>query len=345
MNENSGMNAEHYRSIAVRVIRQELYPETGYPPKLFPDLVSVLWDCFTRRNGGEFAAAAGQSLDPETIEKLEKKVKDLLEFQSLLGKSPETVVLLYRSYIKRFILYQQSKSSWFKDEWEDIFQEVITRLISGKIHRIREKYDFSYGDGIKKSTFTSYLMVTVRNIYMDIIRERQVRPLTAGELQSVDEAERLIEHEDTDMLNRLVMDEEFRKFRTLLALHYRSRWKLELCLKLKCRIFPSDTDIRRCFPRCSGNDIDILSNDYKSIKDKRLFDMVVDVFNRNEGRENKSDTLRKWISVKVDELIAHMNRGHGGNVYTGKNLVDFITLYYERYQPERSRTVGEGGRG
>lgn len=345
MKEHSKINVEHCRQTVLSLVRQELYPIEDFLPKLFPDLQSVLWEYYCERIRTGAGNSGGPELDGENAVLL---AKELLAFKALLEQSPETVVLLYRSYIKRFILYQLSKSPGLKDEWEDIFQEVITRLISGKIQRIREKFDFSYGDNIKKSTFTSYLMVTVRNIYMDIIRERQVRPLTAGELHPIDEAERSIEHEDTDMLNRLVMDEEFRKFRTVLALHYRSRWKLELCLKLKCRIAPATDDIRRCFPSCSGEDIDVLSRDYKGFKDKRLFDMVVNVFNRNEGRENKSDTLRKWISVKVDELIAHMNRGHGGKVYTGKNLIDFITLYYERFKSlgtGRKETEREGGFG
>lgn len=329
MKENSKIHLENCRQTVLTVVRQELYPEPDYLPKLFPDLQTVLWEYYSEQVKTKERNSEVEEISADTALNL---AKELLDFRTLLDQSPKTVVLLYRSYIKRFILYQLSKSPGLKDEWEDIFQEVITRLISGKIQRIREKFDFSYGDNIKKSTFTSYLMVTVRNIYMDIIRERQVRPLTAGELHPIDETERSIEHEEIDMLNRLVMDEEFRKFRTVLALHYRSRWKLELCLKLKCRIPPAPDDIRRCFPSCSGDDINVLSRDYKGFKDKRLFDMVVNVFNRNEGRKNKSDTLRKWISVKVDDLIAHMNRGHSGNVYTGKNLLDFITLYYERFK-------------
>jgi hypothetical protein len=132
------------------------------------------------------------------------------------------------------------------------------------------------------------------------------------------------------------MDEEFKKFRTLLGLHYRSKKRLELCLKLKCRMPIYSNDVLQCFPGCSSDDIDILARDYKGLKDNRLFDQVVDVFNRNEGRKNKSDTLRKWISIKVDEILAQMNRTHTTDVYTPKNLLDFVTLYYERDKQEKN---------
>jgi hypothetical protein len=44
--------------------------------------------------------------------------------------------------------------------------------------------------------------------------------------------------------------------------------------------------------------------------------------------------LRKWISVKIDEMVTHMNQTHSHPVYTGKSFVDFVTLYYERAQEE-----------
>ncbi len=65
------------------------------------------------------------------------------------------------------------------------------------------------------------------------------------------------------------------------------------------------------------------------MKDKTVFDTVTPVLNKYEGIGNQGDTIRKWISVKVDEIASHLNRTHQFSVYTSKNLVDFITLYYE----------------
>jgi DNA-directed RNA polymerase specialized sigma24 family protein len=335
------------RRAVLQLIEHTFYPETEYPITLFPDRVEVLWNCFSQALADiPELRKTYKDTYPDNLGALESLVKERLEFQNLLQHHPQTVVMLYQTSIKKFIRYQQSRSRGLSDEWEDLFQEVITRLISGKIQRIREKFDFSYSDGIKKSTFTSYLMVTVRNIYMDIIRERQVRPLTSGDYRPIDEVHDLYKdkHEAKHMLNRLVMDEEFSKLRTVLALHYRSRQRLELCLKLKCRLTVTKKDVKQCFPACNRNDIETLALDYKSIKDNRLFDEVVAVFNRNEGRKNKSDTLRKWISIKVDEILEHMNRTHTSNVYTPKNLLDFITLYYERVkQDNNQKNQGEIG--
>jgi hypothetical protein len=272
-------------------------------------------------------------------------------------------------------------------------------LISGKIYRIREKFDFSYqyqdsskkgwhpqpthgqpdvvlseassqkfaektkfhkvlvkreaasptdddpGKGKKISFFTSYLMVTVRNIYMDIIRERKVRPLTSGEFQTMDETIDI--HEDKKMWTRLVINEEFQRFQTVLALYYKSRPRLELCLKLKCRVPLTEHDIHQCFPRCSRDELQTLEQDFKGVRDKKLFDMVVPIFNRNERTENKSDTLRKWVSTKVDEITTHLNQTHGCEVYNSKNFVDFVSLYYQRnnvHQVKSTRDPGQSPR-
>lgn len=330
--------ANRNRSNVLDIIRQQLYPEKDFPRNLFPDLPSVLLNHFMDviRSREDLKKIFRQAIEKKNLEKL---VCDILEFKNLLENQPHIVVLMYRAYIKKFIKYRHTHT----DEWEDIFQEVMTRLFSGKIYRIREKFDFSYQykDFSQKSFFTSYLMVTVRNIYMDIIRERKVRTLTAGDLLPMDDSFDM--YEDKNMLGRLLIDEEYQRFQTVLLLYYKSRPRLELCLKLKCRIPLTDNDIHRCFPHCSTEESKILSQDFKTIRDKKLFDIVAPVFNRNEKTDNKSDTLRKWVSMKVDEITLLLNKGHRSNVYNSKNLVDFVTLYYERFNVNEAKTIRNPG--
>ncbi|MCP4221027.1 MAG: hypothetical protein GY765_40735 [bacterium] len=139
------------------------------------------------------------------------------------------------------------------------------------------------------------------------------------------------------MLNKMVINEELARLQTILILYYKTRSKLELCLKLKYRLPVTRQDISGCFPDCSDEFINILTSDYKLIRDKQLFENILAVFNHYEGRGNKSDTLRKWINVKVDEIIGHLNRSHNCTVYDNKNFADFIALYYGK---NASRTNG-----
>jgi DNA-directed RNA polymerase specialized sigma24 family protein len=341
MNKIVNLKIDKNRSLVLQIIRHQLYPEQEFPEKLFTGLPSILFDCFMEviKSRADLMELYQQTDDKAEIEDLARKI---LEFENLLAHHPLTVVLMYRTYIKKFVRYKNAADNTTSDEWEDIFQEVITRLISGKIQRIQERFDFTYkkyNNFSKKNLFTSYLMVTVRNIYMDIIRERKVRLLTRGQTLPIDEVIERYNFKGENLMNRLVIDQEFEKLHTVLALYYKSRPRLELCLKLKCRILLSAEDIKDCFPGCSSEDINILRQDFKGVKDKKLFDTVVPAFNRNEGRLNKSDTLRKWISVKLDEITSHLNQTHTDNVYNSKNLVDLITLYYEQFKVNETDTA------
>ncbi len=317
---------------------RDLYPEKDFPEKLFPDLLTVLHRYIIRviKSNSEWHEIYRKTENFDTIQTI---TRENLDFPNLLKKHPQTVVLLYRSYIKRFIKYKFSAAFSGQEEVEDIFQEILSRLLSDKIFRIREKYDFSYKtDFSKKSFFTSYLMVTVRNILLDIMRERKVRLLTSGQVHSIEEGGDRLKFEDKNMLNNLAIEEEFNRFRMVLALHFSGRPKLELCLKLKCRIPLKDVDVHCCFPRCRCEDLTLLSKNFKNIRDKELFDIVTPVFNRNEGKEIMSDTLRKWLSVKLEEIASHLNNPHGSAVYTHKSVIDFISLYYERYPISGNKT-------
>lgn len=169
-------------------------------------------------------------------------------------------------------------------------------------------------------------MVTVRNIYVDIIRERNIRPLTSGELQPLDFSSE--GHEDDKMMSRMLIAEEVFKFATILRLYYKTRPRLELCLKLKYRIPITEIDSGRCFPNVKNEDIRVLTRDYKRVKDKEMFESIIDVFNLYESKQSKSDTLRKWTFVKIDEIVTLLNKSHQAQVYNRDNVGELISIYY-----------------
>jgi len=313
---------DNHRHAVMELITRELYPDENYPAKNFPNIHLLLFDLFI-----EVIKPQKEIWDlytrGENRTRIETIARDILNFRGLLENHPRMVVLIYRRYIEKFIVYKHTNPF----DREDIFQEVLTRLIEDKIYKIRDKYDFGFK---KVSSFTSYFMVAVRNIYIDIIRERNVRPLTSGDVREIDDVPD--RHGDKTMINRLVLDEELVKLRTILLLFYKSRARLELCLKLKYRIPVVKEDIRRCFPNCREEDIEILAQDFTRSRDKRVFEKILSVFNFHEARENKSDTLRKWINVKIDEIITHLNRTHNSAVYNTKNFADFVNLYYQEFR-------------
>ena len=311
------INSEKYNDIVIETIAQ-LYPEENFPKTLFPDIRFLLYDIFIKAVNPrkELRELVRECKDRQKVKEL---ATGILNLRDLLNVQPQAIVLLYRKCIEKYISYKHRNM----DEREDILQEVLTRLMEDKIYKIRERYDFNLK---KNSTFTSYLMVTVRNIYIDIIRERNIRPLTAGEFQPVDTLFDADDREQT--MNRLLIEEEFLKLQTIMKLYYKSRPRLELCLKLKHRIPVGKEDTRRCFPKCSKEDVEILTQDFQLAKDKTMFEKIVRIFNLHEGRQSKSDTVRKWVFVKIDEIISHLNRTHNADIYNRKNVAELFSLYY-----------------
>lgn len=309
------------RQTIMEIITSELYPEETFPAKYFPNIHTLLFNLFIEIIKPQDELWKLYNSGQESI-RIKETVRQTLSFRNILKNHPRTVVLIYREYIKKFLIFKNAHAD--PAEREDIFQEILVRLIEDKIYKIREKYDFNFH---KISSFTSYFMVTVRNIYIDIIRERNVRPLTAGGVQEIDDVADL--HGDKKMIDRLLINEELTKLQTILVLYYKIRARLELCLKFKYRIPVTRQDIEKCFPKCREEDIKTLTQDFTAAKDKRVFEKILSVFNYHEARVNKSDTLRKWVNVKVDEIIMHLNRTHGARIYNNKNFADFVALYYQ----------------
>jgi len=304
----------------VKSVISDLYPEEKFSRRMFPELYDLLQDLFWK---DEKVTQIIEEKSRGYMNELEFRItaKEILDFKNLLMVHPRTVVLIYRKYIEKFIYYKHRKV----EERDDLVQEVITRLMEDKIFKIRNHFDFNKQ---KVSSFTSYLMVTVRNIYIDIIRERSIRPLTAGELQPVEDVPDGSEREN--MLNRMVVDEELDKLRTIIKLFHKTRPKLELCLKLKFRVPVSPEDTSRCFPGCTREDVQTLTQDFKLEKDKTMFERIITVFNVHEKKNSKSDTLRKWTFVKIDEIVSLLNRTHGRDLYSRDSVGELITLYYHR---------------
>ncbi len=300
------------------IIDKKLYPCEKFPRTLFPDLVSILTELFNKYERANIIKN-GENEIPCT-EDFEKKIYQTISLSALLNNDPGTLALIYKDLIFKFIFKRHAN----KEDVEEIVQEIITRFLHKKIDAIRRRFNF---DNPELPTFTSYFMVTVRNIYIDIIRkETRGGHLVENEM----EIEKLSDNRKRDMLNTLILEEEFKKFKTLIKLYHRTGPKLNLTLKIKYNIPISDTDILSCFPDCSEDEKNLFvdkSGNY--IKNRRSMERIVPIFNKYEGKSNNPDTLRKWISTKLEEIKRQMNNIHPGSPYNNSTISDLIILYYK----------------
>jgi len=232
----------------------------------------------------------------------------------LLQSDPGALILKYQEtvkiIVKKYILAGMFKPS----DFDDIVQEVTSTLLV-KMPAIQTQYN-------GKSLFRTYFSVIVRNI---CVKEH-------GKFKK----EIPVEQKDTDALTdrghgeeNIFIEEETRRFRNILSLYYRQRPKLLLCLKLHYRIPITHEDVRLWYPECSSQDRDTLLGqfgiNFDGMDDVEIFRTLTPVMNRNEGKLNSVDAIRKWTDSKIHEIIELLNgnpqrRNH--NEETLKILVD-----------------------
>ncbi len=327
-----GPGIKHHHSaqnqeILLNFIGNQLYPAEKYPRTLFPDLPKILYDQFIViiRSKSDRWERFQKTTDPKILKEM---VRDILNLKNLLKNHPHSLILIYRYLISKYIGSKHQKP----EVKEDILQEIITRLLADKISKIQNRYDFNFK---KIPSFTSYLMVTVRNIHIDIIREGKNRMLKTVELTETNQSPATNDFEPSKA--QFFIEEELTKLHYILKMYHKSRLKIELSLKIKFRIPVGEEDVRQCFPGYTPQDESTLTRDFKFIKDKKVFEIINPIYNRYENKKNKSDTIRKWIAVKIDEIITHLNRTHDYDVYDFNNISDLITLYYQKQPLKRAK--------
>ena len=295
-----------------KAIHTLAYPDEFYPRQWFPDLDGVVTELFgeTWRSDPDFRKKLSAASETQAND----MIVAVLGLPSLLANRPQALLLIYRQMITGFIRRLHRR----QEECPDIVQEIYARLLSGKLAQIQKKYDARFGP---TPYFTSYFMVCVRNMYIDVVREGRNLMMKGSEVP-------MQAPHPAYSVQTAFLDEEFAKLRAILQLHPASRGRILLCLKLKCRLPVTAADVRRCFPGCSAQDILQLGADFRSSRDRDMYRAVVSAFNRNEDKPVQADTLRKWVENKTNLLVTHMNRLHREDVYDSENITDLIALFF-----------------
>jgi len=232
----------------------------------------------------------------------------------LLRSDPHLLILKYqetvRIIVKKYILAGMFKAC----DFEDIVQEITSTLLV-KIPAMQSQYN-------GMSLFKTYFSVIVRNI---CVKEHTKYKKEVTIEQENDGS--LIDRTRGD--EKILIEEEARRFRRILSLYHHQRPKLLLCLKLHYRIPLTKDDIFAWYPGCSTQDLENLlahfGADYEVVDDIEIFKTVTPVMNRNEKRLNSVDAVRKWTDSKIHEILRLLNgnpqrRSH--NEETLKILID-----------------------
>ncbi len=308
-------NLEEARGIFAR-----LYSGDKFSPTFFPDL-NVLLKSFLQeeiKSNKIFLANMSERLDETELENL---LENTFSISALLSERPGYIALIYRHCIHKFVARKHHNNT----EVEDIVQEIVQVLISRKLKAIKKGYEGSFSN---IGQFSSYLMVVVRNVYIDILRKYRNEPLN-----SVDYMPEDVEscgNRKGEIPASLAVEMEIRKLGMIFKLFGKSAPRFELFMKLKYRVAVNRQTVMNCYHSCSNRDMDLFMADYSCINDREMFGIVSEAVNNNESKPSKSDTLRKWIDIKIKEVISHLNKYHEAEVYNTGVFEDLVILFYQK---------------
>jgi hypothetical protein len=228
-----------------------------------------------------------------------------------------SVFISEAQHIIDIIAYKFVKSKSFTfSELSDIKQTIAEELLKKKT-KILTQYQ-------GKAQFSTYLSVVIQNICREILRRK--RPV----FDSVPETMQWEDKSSVSPENEVIINQEVIKLKHAIALYYRQKSKLELCLKLRFRIPLHYSDLQNVSPDFSPEEFSCFLTDigdYLESSDKKIYAVLIPVLNKSEGKENTADSIRKWTTLKIFELIDFLNGDPPASNYNEETL----QILFEKY--------------
>lgn len=237
----------------------------------------------------------------------------------LLRSDPQKLILQHTRDVRFIVKKYITLGMFHRSEYEDIVQSVFESLFR-KIPSIQRQYNGS-------SLFVTYLSSIVRNICLTF-RDHPSRRIKTSELQE-------IATEDPEPTYDLkLIDQVLDRLKIILTLYDKKLPKVLLSLKLKFRIPLTDGDIRTWYPASSAGDrarfVRAFGGFYEEMRDPELFRKAAPMLNKVEGRENRPDSLRRYVDTTIREILVLLNGNPPRHTFDEDSLGALIQKYFFR---------------
>jgi len=243
----------------------------------------------------------------------------------LLNNNPNQLILELQDLID-IIVYQFIRSGYFNyNEKQDVKQQINIELFN-RVEVIQKQYK-------GKSLLRTYIAVIIRNICNEILRDKKKSKYILIE-------NNLNLEGSYDEIDPLILDEEMSRLRKIIELYFNKKYKLILCLKLKFKMVIELDDFRNInkniTPDEFGEFIEFI-NPYIDCPDNTMFMGLTLILNKYEYKDNTPDSLRKWVTDKINELIDILNGSPPASNY---NRESFQILFEKCYYEEQKMNSG-----
>ena len=241
---------------------------------------------------------------------LDNNQKDIKHFMY----EPNLLIIHYQGLIDSIINVFIRSGNFRYHEHAEIKQQINEELLI-KLPKILIQYQ-------NKSPLKTYIAAIVRNICNEIVRKKIKSNITY--------LEEFVAYETSyNLIDSLVIEDEKRRLKMALHMYNKQEPKLMLCLKLRFRMPFNITDFTQLFQKFSPEDFDFFIEKiqpYKEISDLAIFSALTTLFNKYKDKDNTPGALRKWIAVKIAELVKLLN----GNPPTYFYTEETFQILFER---------------
>lgn len=239
-----------------------------------------------------------------------------------LRKKPRTLLSHYQSIIEVVVARFISRGYFSKEEREELIQEVNLQLLEKKLQKIQEHYNGSV-------YLRTYFSKVVYNTCLEIARQKKRRPELVDATVLQNKASR-----ELNAYEQTLIKDEMLRFEAILKGVRKQRAKLELCLKLLVRIILKTIDIQWYVAPKTNVEINIIKRhffqQYDSLTDTEIFSLVIQLFNKLEGKQNDGDSLRRWVMNQIDRMIKILNGDPPMSKHSRDSIKVLMRLYFEK---------------
>ncbi len=244
---------------------------------------------------------------------------DISQDVALLNSRPERLILKHSDAVRIIVKKYISLGMFRPSEYEDVVQSVLESLLE-KIPAMRSQYNGSV-------LFVTYLSSIVKNICLGLHKTstRRVHTVPLYEIASSDHTP---DHEVR------VVDDAVKRLRTILVLYDRKLPKVLLALKLHYRLPITEGDLQSWYPDANNRDrttiLRAFGKYFEHVRDPELFRRVTPILNRLEEKSNQPDSLRRFITVTIGDILRLLNGTPARYAYDEDSLSVLVEHYFFR---------------
>jgi len=235
----------------------------------------------------------------------------------LLREDPEALVVKYQPTVRAIVRNYVLSGLYRPSDCDDVIQEINAALLT-KLGSIRRNYNGT-------SFLRTYLSAVIRNECLKIHRATASQP-DPMPLQGH------VADKGANPMARTVFQHDRAVFRVILDQYGGEKPKLLLMLKLYFRIPITADDVLRWNPYCGRRMLNSLlksfGKPFDHLEDRMIYKLITPIVNDAETKSVSWDSLRKWMTSHIEEILVLLNGSPPTSTYDRETLRILVDDYF-----------------